>query len=222
MNSRIYEDDAYCLGVDIGLSVDPTAMCAMRHRKFVEVTVRGEETFIREEFQVIGLRRLPLGISYVEQMEAVALALHAAPLNNCPLIMDDTGVGRGVTEIAERIGLRPIKVTITSGEKAEPKGKRQWSVPKQVLISPLNGRLHTKELKFSSQLSEAGAMADEMRNFRQKVSEAGRATYAARVNRHDDLVLSVALALWHFVGRPKYPPARVGHYGGASAVNFNQ
>jgi len=35
-----------------------------------------------------------------------------------------------------------------------------------------------------------------MKDFKRKVSEVGWATYAARVGAHDNLVLSVAIALW--------------------------
>ena len=37
-------------------------------------------------------------------------------------------------------------------------------------------------------------MKDELLDFRRKLSDAGRATYAARTGKHDDLVLAVAIA----------------------------
>ncbi|MBA3520027.1 MAG: hypothetical protein H0T75_20860 [Rhizobiales bacterium] len=64
------------------------------------------------------------------------------------------------------------------------------------MISTLDARLHTGELKFSDALADADAMSEELRDFRRKVSDAGRSTYAARVGRHDDLVLAVAIAVW--------------------------
>jgi hypothetical protein len=47
-----------------------------------------------------------------------------------------------------------------------------------------------------AELTEAGAMRDELADFRRKLSDAGRATYAARTGRHDDLAVAVVIAAW--------------------------
>lgn len=78
--------------------------------------------------------------------------------------------------------------------------------------STLDARLHTGELRFAADLTEAGAMANELRDFRRKVSAAGRFSYEARVGQHDDLVLAVAIGLWTIVGRPKSPVAAFSTY----------
>jgi len=44
--------------------------------------------------------------------------------------------------------------------------------------------------------NDAGALQDELKDFRRHVSAAGRNTWSARTGAHDDLVLSVAIALW--------------------------
>ena len=62
------------------------------------------------------------------------------------------------------------------------------------------------------ELTEAGAMASELRDFRRKVSTAGRFSYEARIGTHDDLVLAVAIGLWTIVGRPKNPVAAFSTY----------
>lgn len=51
-------------------------------------------------------------------------------------------------------------------------------------------------LRFAAELTEAGAMRDELADFRRKLSDAGRATYAARTGRHDDLVVALVIAAW--------------------------
>jgi hypothetical protein len=77
------------------------------------------------------------------------------------------------------------------------------------LISTLDARLHTGELKFAAELGEAGAMQDELKDLRRKVSVAGRYSYEARVGKHDDLVLAVAIGLWSLVRRPNQTVAIV-------------
>jgi hypothetical protein len=56
--------------------------------------------------------------------------------------------------------------------------------------------LHTGELKIAAALSDAGALQEELKDFRRKVSDAGRAAYNARTGARNDLVLAVAIALW--------------------------
>jgi hypothetical protein len=41
-----------------------------------------------------------------------------------------------------------------------------------------------------------------LKDFQRKVSDAGRATYNARVGAHDDLILAVAIALWFSKNMP--------------------
>jgi hypothetical protein len=93
-------------------------------------------------------------------------------------------------------------------------GDRRWHVPKGILISTLDARLHLGELRIAAALTEAGPLADELKDFQRKVSAAGRSTWEARVGKHDDLVLAVAIALWSFVGKPKPPTAVFGRYQG--------
>ena len=165
---------------------------------------------LADRFDVRHLARLPLGLSYPEVVAEVGRLLHRPPLaDNCELVIDETGVGRAVADIFDNAGLRPLRVTITAGSEQTQHSGRAWHVPKQVLISTLDARLHTGELKFAAELGEASTMQDELKDFRRKVSAAGRYSYEARVGKHDDLVLAVAIGLWSLVGRPNQTAAIV-------------
>ena len=83
---------------------------------------------------------------------------------------------------------------------------------KGLLISGLDARLHTGQLRFAAELQEARPMAEELKDFRRRVSAAGRFTFEARVGQHDDLVLAVAIGLWVLAGRPRPPTAAFGTY----------
>ncbi|MBR0903446.1 hypothetical protein [Bradyrhizobium liaoningense] len=69
-------------------------------------------------------------------------------------------------------------------------------MPKGLLISNLEAHSHSGELRIAAAANDAAAMKEELKDFKRKISEAGRTTYAARVGAHDDLVLSVAITLW--------------------------
>jgi hypothetical protein len=134
------------------------------------------------------------------------------PLEKAKLIIDETGVGRAVGDIFDEAGLNPSRVSITAGDTEAPAGRNRFHVAKSALISRIDALLHTGALRFAAALSEAPAMAEELRDFRRRVSDAGRATYAARVGKHDDLVLAVAIACW-WATRPPPPQAAFGVWG---------
>jgi hypothetical protein len=198
--------DEWILGVDLGQSVDPTAICAMHHRVVPlenwSPNLKGKfwKQDFTEHFDVRLLERVKLGISYPAVVQHVASLLARPPLTRATLIVDDTGVGRAVGDLMLQAGLRPKRVTITAGmDTTEHNGA--WRVPKGVLISGLDARLHTGELRIAAALSDAGALAEELKDFQRKVSDAGRSSWSARTGAHDDLVLAVAISLWWATNR---------------------
>jgi hypothetical protein len=200
--------DKWILGVDLGQSTDPTALCALNHR-IVPVDDWTQDDKAQcwrqaktEHFDVRHLQRLPLGMPYPEQVQHVANVLSRPPLVGARLVIDETGVGRAVADIFDQAGLKPDRVTITAGLEITQHGAHSWHVSKTQLISALDARLHTGELRIAAELNEAGALQEELLDFRRKVSEAGRSTWSARVGAHDDLVLSVAIALWRALHGP--------------------
>lgn len=207
-------EDRFCLACDLGQSVDPTAVAVVQHQRIGRMHWRGHVEWQRDEYHVRHLARLPLGLAYPVQVAEVQRLLARPPLDRgCGLVIDETGVGRAVGDIFDAAGLRPLKVTITAGDEQSggcgDHGRAR--VPKGRLISAVDASLHIGALKFAADLTEAGAMADELKDFRRKVSAAGRYSYDARVGKHDDLVLAVALGLWFFVGR-KVPVAASGTF----------
>jgi hypothetical protein len=202
----------YVLAADLGQSSDPTAIAVLEHCHAFREHARGGMDQIEDTFDVRHLARLPLGLSYPAVVQEVALLLARPPLvGNCELIIDETGVGRAVADIFDTAGMNPTRVTITAGiEQSHVNGG--WHVSKQILISTLDARLHTGELRFAKEMIEAGTMQEELKDFRRKVSVAGRYTFEARVGKHDDLVLAVAIGLWCCVGRPVPPVAQFGVY----------
>ncbi|WP_445215762.1 hypothetical protein ACKWRH_25435 [Bradyrhizobium sp. Pa8] len=195
--------DRWFVGVDLGQSTDPTAISVMNHRVVPLETWkenikagywRQDRT---EHFDVRHLERLPLGMSYPQQIQRVANLLARPPLNllKPKLVIDETGVGRPVGDMFDAAGLRPSRITITAGLEATQHG-RSWHVPKGLLISNLEAHSHSGELRIAAAANDAAALKEEMKDFKRKISEAGRTTYAARVGAHDDLVLSVAITLW--------------------------
>jgi hypothetical protein len=216
----------FVVGADLGQSADPTAIAVIEHLSGVidEGSDFERHTGLRtpqrevEFYDVRHLQRLPLGTSYPVVVERVKEMLARPPLcgddNQIPaeLVIDEIGVGRAVGDIFNSAGLSPIKISITAGSEVSPVGGDRWHVSKTALISTVDALLHTGRLRFAASLTEAPTMKDELQDFRRKLSDAGRATYAARTGKHDDLVLAVAVACW-WLNQP--PPAQpmFGSYG---------
>ena len=204
-------DEAYICGVDLGQSMDPTAIIVLHATRTpletwttneVAHTIRQD---IEELFDVVHAERLKLGTSYPDIVAHVREVLARPPLRDgCDLVIDESGVGRAVGDMFDAAGLRPVRVTITAGTDATPQDGRRWSVSKALLISGVDARLHSGELRFAAALGEAHALADELKDFRRHLTSAGRATYQARVGKHDDLVLAVAIALWWAIERRRH------------------
>jgi hypothetical protein len=194
----------FIMGLDLGQSQDPTALSVMQWDRTPLETWsprRGNSNVLFQDsqthFDIRHLERLRLGWSYPEMISYVADVLQREPLrDNCTLVIDETGVGRVVGDLFDAAGLRPIKVSITAGSDATRISERRWHVSKTVLISSLDARLNTGELRIAKRLTEAHALAEELRDFRRLVTAAAHATYGARTGKHDDLVLSLALATW--------------------------
>ncbi|MGJ4996218.1 hypothetical protein ACQR0Z_17450 [Bradyrhizobium sp. HKCCYLS3077] len=194
--------DRWFVGVDLGQSTDPTAITVMNHRVVpLDDWERNEKTRTSRQkravyFDVRRLERLKLNMSYPAQIQHVADLLARLNMLNPHLVIDETGVGRPVGDMFDAAGLYPSRITITAGLEATQHGGRSWHVPKGLLISNLEAHAHSGELRVAAAAKDAAALKDELKDFQRKISEAGRTTYAARVGAHDDLVLSVAIALW--------------------------
>jgi hypothetical protein len=132
------------------------------------------------------------------QVQHIAGVLARPPLTEARLVIDETGIGRAVGDIFDSAGLRPNRVTITAGMKMTQHGGRTWHVPRAQLISGVDARLYTGELRIAAGIRDAG----ELKDFQRKVSDAGRSTWATRTGGHDDLVLAVAIALWFAIEDP--------------------
>jgi len=120
-------------------------------------------------------------------------------LQDAPLVVDGTGVGRAVVDMfraaALKTSIRPIVIT---GGTAVSRGEDGTThVAKKELVGVLQVLLQARRLLVSDRLPEAKTLVKELQNFRVKITAAANETLEAwREGDHDDLVLAVALACW--------------------------
>jgi hypothetical protein len=196
------EERAFFMGVDIGQANDPSAVAVIeRVRQGTGDFDVGPDKTQREKhdqkFELRHLERLPLHMEYRAQVSLIANMLDTPPLDaGCELVVDRTGIGRAIGEEFHQVGIRPVLVTISGGDKAHNDKGKEWSVPKVELVTRLDAALNSADLRVAADVKEAKAFREEMQAFRRHITPSGRMTFSAREGKHDDLVLATCLALW--------------------------
>jgi hypothetical protein len=149
-------------------------------------------------FRVGYLARLPLRMSYTAQAAAIADIMRRLPRGTA-LVVDYTGVGRGIYDLLNDHGLSPIGVTQTGGIESHWTGNTV-TVPKSTLVSRLLRLFHEDAIRVCGDLGLWPVMRRELLAFNPRITEAGHETWAASRSEHDDLVTAACLASWHLQG----------------------
>ena len=132
------------------------------------------------------LSRLPLKTPYPGVVQAIRRIVGRLP-RGTDLVVDFTGVGRGIFDLLVDHGLQPTGVTMTGGIEVHRNGSIS-TVPKSTLVSKLVARVHSGELVVHGDLADWPTLKRELLNFRSEVTAAGNETWNSRSGEHDDLV----------------------------------
>lgn len=200
----------YFVGLDLGQAADYTAISAIEVHPTpypVQHEDRDPETRRLRTFETVvesiplthhvrHLERLPIGTPYPEQVARVKEIMARLPPGT-DLIVDNTGVGRAVTDMLFLEGLMPVCITITGGDTVNRDGP-YFRVPKRDIVGELAVSLQNKRLKIAAALPDAETLINELLAFKVKVNlKTAHDSYEAwREGDHDDLVLSVGMAVW--------------------------
>lgn len=201
----------HVLGLDLGQSNDPSALTVTRKRtpfEYVAGDALGdwEARTGTPQYGLVWIERFDLGTPYTEIVRRVA-AVQRAPETgeDPPLVMDATGVGAAVVDQFQDEGLRPAQVVFTSGDSVTHEGD-VFRVPKADLATTVQVLLQNGRLTIAEGLDEAEVLVREMKRFRVKYTEAGHARFEhAKETDTDDVLLSLACALWHAEHRHRKP-----------------
>ena len=204
-------ENMFVIGLDLGQINDYTALIILdRSQEIVTETVPvpdfHDRAIIRQwtDRQVIKdafydcrhIERLRLGTSYPDIVDHVKRLVESEQINGrYLLVVDQTGVGRPVFDLVTKAGLEAVGVTITGGD-AVTWSRREARVAKRLLVSTLHATIQTGRLKFAEGMENVDILQKEMLTFDYKMTESANIVYGAREGAHDDLVLSLALALW--------------------------
>jgi hypothetical protein len=146
----------FFIGLDLGQMQGYSALAVVERN---DVEVDGGSA-VEKHLHLWHLERYPIGTAYPRVVEKVAKLMATPPLDrNCILVIDATGMGRAVVDMFRKAYLRPLAVTITTGNKATRDGM-EFGVPKRDLIGVLVASLQTGRFKIARELPEAKTLMD--------------------------------------------------------------
>lgn len=189
----------FFVGLDLGQANDYSALCIIE-----KISRPGTESVYHLRY----LWRIR-GMSYPDIVTEVVKLMQSAELEGCAtLVVDATGCGLPVVDLFEKVGLEPIAVSIHGGDRVSNEGNR-YRTPKRDLVAILQVLLQSQRLKVATKLELGPVLQQEMLNFKVKIDPVtAHDSYSAwRESDHDDLVLSVALAVWY--GEHVYTPVPI-------------
>ena len=180
------EPPYYTLGLDLGKARDPSALVII-------------ESYLDDDvYRLRGLQRFPLGTPLTELPILLEPRLTKPPLaSRVRIAVDATGIGDPIVELLRdrlpRIDVYAITITAGDSVTGKPKDPR---VPKQDLIATTSVILEQGRLRIATAMRETQTLRDELLSFKYTPTEHGHHTFGASRGQHDDLVISLSLALW--------------------------
>lgn len=186
----------WLIGLDLGQTTDPTALAILRQHLQARPGFPGEQ---EAHYACLHLQRWHLGTPYTQIVADTVALVRRSPLVDPILVIDRTGVGRGVYDMFVQAQpaawLRPI--VITGGHAIVEAEDRSLHVPKKELCSTMQAILNARRFVIAGGIPNGDVLKKELGNFKVKVTPAANETFGAwRDGQHDDLVLAVALATW--------------------------
>jgi hypothetical protein len=203
----------YHIGLDLGQSVDYTAIAVVRRVLIETKDERLNWAAESERIECGHLERCPLHTPYPLIVNRVRMLMqHPICAGNVTLTIDQTGVGGAVADLFRQKGIEFHGVVITGGKTETNPSPGTYHVPKLNLISAVQALLHQGSLRIRADLPDTKTLVDELQDFRVEFTASGSMTFGARSGRHDDLVLALTIAIWRAMRPSTGPEAWLEYY----------
>ena len=193
----------FFISVDFGSLTDYSAIQIIERILFQHRDPRGIPNHLNQtptyqsKYALRYTHRFPLNVKYETVLERV-YDLQQSPqlLNKNHLIVDSTSSVYTVQTMQSR-GMNPIGIWYSHGNMAK-KHLLGYTVPKEELINTLNMVFQSRRMEIPAENPYLQQILKEFEHFVSKRTEHGNMTYeAAKESIHDDLVVSLAQAVWY-------------------------
>ena len=203
---------SYHLGADLGKEHDYTCVTFLRKRTPID---RFNRICGEPQLEVLTIKRFPLQTSYVQICDEIVNRLERPPFSSyinwrgdetprripTYLAVDKTGTGAAVVDLLKtneflEYRLERLRaVNITAGREVNEKSESS-NIPKRDLVVSVLICLEQENLKFAGNMPELPNLITELQNFELRHTAHGNQTFNAKPGSHDDMVLSLSLAVW--------------------------
>jgi len=179
------------IGLDLGQQNDYTVLCCL---EVIPNIYQKKRTI----YNLTYLYRVPLETAYPRIVNWISDLVHTQLLKyNCVLVVDYTGVGRPVVDLLREQQITLLAANITSGYAANWRLGNEVSIPKKEIITSLLVTLSDYRLRISPHIFSVDTLTQEFVGFNEKISARGNLQYEAGYGYHDDIVISIGLAVWY-------------------------
>jgi len=182
----------FFVGLDLGQAQDYTAISILEQRWSDQPRGYNYDLRYLDRFR---------GVPYPEVVKKVAILVRSPKIMGSEppvLVVDKTGVGAPIVDMFRQGGVRPVEITISGGNSPSvvPRG---FAVPKRDLVFALLKAFQTGQFKIAAGLPLGDTLMHELLNFNVKINlVTSHDSYGAwREGIHDDMVMSVAMAVWY-------------------------
>jgi len=194
----------YVIALDLGQAQDYSAAVVLK-RCWWRKGERTDPERARLWHEIPTILRWPLGTPYPKIIQEVSETFALFETNYAQmgvvLVVDAGGPGRPVIDTfkAKPYRLRPVGVTITSGDLPHDRPDGSLTVPKRDICSALVVAYQSGDVKMNPKVEHAAEFKDEISKFGYVVKPASRKLgyEGLEPEVHDDIVVAAAMGLWY-------------------------
>ena len=179
------------IGLDLGQQDDYTVVSVIQ---IIETPV-GSDIY---KYKLIFLYKFQLKETYTSIVLWVADFIKTTfDPNAYILVVDYGGPGRPVVDLLEEHELNLIALTTTGGLEANWRNGNRITVPKRELITSLEVVFQSQKLSIHKDIMHLKDLEKEILNFEGKPKANNSVKFEAAYKHHDDIIMSLSMAIWY-------------------------
>lgn len=198
INNQVREKKRLLVGLDLGQQNDYTVLSYMFVTRPKEA-LHNKGLKRRNSYIIKAVSVVPLNTPYPNIVSwIVNLANTNFSKYNYTIVVDYTGVGRPIVDMIRQQDIKVVAVNTTGGHKTTWKTSYEVNVPKKDIVTSLKASLEDNRAKFAEGLPNYhDDIVKEFINFQEKISNSINLQYEGKHGYHDDIVMSIGLAIWY-------------------------
>ena len=120
-------------------------------------------------------------------------------------LIDVGGVGRALYDMLRADGMKCVAIQYTGGGDTANFDNGAYNIGKSALVGKFLAAWDDGRVQVPANASFRDLLVNELKAFRGHMSSQGRARFEAEQGEHDDMIMSVAQAVWWAETRPPKP-----------------